>query len=135
MTVSPDTDVDLWLIDGFNVLHACLLKGRDRQTWWRAEAQARVAQWLETFAQHHEVVIMFDAARPDSERCPDAGFSATVRFAPDADAAIVEAVRAAATRCICVVTADRSLTDRCKALGARTLRPWAFDGVMAGGGG
>ncbi|HEY6728096.1 MAG TPA: NYN domain-containing protein [Polyangiaceae bacterium] len=121
---------DLWLIDGFNVLHACILKGRDRHAWWRAEAQTRVAQWLESFARHHPVVIVFDAARPDSERCANSGFSASLRFAADADAAIVEAVSAASGRA-CVVTADRSLTDRCKARGARTLRPWAFDELMA----
>lgn len=130
--MSTDVDVDLWLIDGFNVLHACILKGRDRQAWWRAESQALVARWLETFAQHHQVVIVFDAARPDSERCESAGFSATLRFAPDADAAIVESVRTAGGERVCVVTADRSLTDRCKALGARTLRPWAFDEVVGG---
>lgn len=132
MTERADPDADLWLIDGFNVLHACLLKGRDRQAWWRAEAQARVAQWLDDFARNHDVVVVFDAARPDSERCENAGFSATLRFAPDADAAIVEAVRVAGGRHVCVVTADRSLTDRCKALGARTLRPWAFDEVVGG---
>lgn len=126
-------DVELWLIDGFNALHACLLKGRDRQAWWRAEAQERVAQWLEPFARDHEVVIVFDAARPDSERCSNAGFSSNLCFAPDADAAIVEAVRAAqGSQGICVVTADRSLGDRCRALGARTLRPWAFDALVSG---
>lgn len=123
--------IDLWLVDGFNVLHACLLKGRDRQAWWRAEAQARVARWLDGFAQHDPVTLVFDAARPDSERCANAGFNATLHFAPDADAAIVQAVRSApAPQRICVVTADRSLTDRCKALRARTLRPWAFEEVL-----
>lgn len=127
------SNVELWLIDGFNALHACLLKGSDRQAWWRAEAQARVAQWLEPFARNHDVVIVFDAARTDSERCSSAGFSSNLRFAPDADAAIVEAVRGALdAQRVCVVTADRSLGDRCRTLGARTLRPWAFDALVAG---
>ena len=124
--------VDLWLIDGFNALHACLLKGRERQGWWRAEAQALVARWLEAFARERTVVIVFDAGRVNSERCSNAGFSATLRFAPDADEEIVRAVRETSAARICVVTADRSLSDRCRALGATTLRPWSFDALLAG---
>ena len=123
--------VDLWLIDGFNALHACVLKGRDREGWWRAEAQARVAGWLENFARERAVVIVFDAGRMSSERCSNEGFSATLRFAPDADDEIVQSVRAAVAMRVCVVTADRSLGDRCRAFGATILRPWSFDALLA----
>lgn len=128
--LDPDS-VDAWFVDGFNALHACLLKGTERRAWWRAEAQARVAEWLEAFARERSVTLVFDAARADSERCSNDGFSATLCFAPDADAEIVHCVRRSAPARVCVVTADRSLADRCRALGARVLRPWAFDALLA----
>jgi predicted RNA-binding protein with PIN domain len=122
--------IDVWLIDGFNVLHACLLKGRERERWWSAETQAQVAQWLEDFACKHSVVVVFDAGGEHSERCSKEGFSVTFSFAPDADAEIIRLVQAATGR-VCVVTADRSLSDRCRARGARTLKPWPFDELLA----
>ena len=127
--LDPDS-VDRWFVDGFNALHACLLKGSERQAWWRAEAQARVAEWLEEFARERSVLLVFDAARPDSERCSNDGFSTTLCFAPDADAEIVQSVRQSAPARVCVVTADRSLADRCRALGAHVLRPWAFEALL-----
>jgi len=128
-TLDPDS-VDAWLVDGFNALHACLLRGSERQAWWRAEAQTRVAEWLEAFARERSVLLVFDAARADSERCSNDGFSATLCFAPDADAEIVDSVRRSAPARVCVVTADRSLADRCRALGAQILRPWAFEALL-----
>jgi predicted RNA-binding protein with PIN domain len=128
--VIDTTAIDVWLIDGFNALHACLLKGQDRERWWSAEAQARVARWLEVFASAHKVVVVFDASQERSERCSNEGFSTTLCFAPDADDEIVRRVQVAAGR-VCVVTADRSLTDRCRARGAHTLRPWPFDALLA----
>jgi len=129
IALDPDT-VEAWLVDGFNALHACLLKGTERRAWWRAEAQARVAEWLEPFARERRVLLVFDAARADSERCSNEGFSATLCFAPDADAEIVASVRRSASTQVCVVTADRSLADRCRALGASVLRPWAFEALF-----
>ena len=124
------TAVDVWLIDGFNVLHACLLKGRDRERWWSAGAQARVARWLEAFARAHRVVVVFDASHEHSERCSNEGLGVTLCFAPDADDEIVRLVEAAAGS-VCVITADRSLSDRCRARGAGTLRPWPFDELLS----
>lgn len=128
--VLDPNSVDAWFVDGFNALHACLLKGKERQAWWRADAQARVAEWLEAFARERSVLLVFDAARSDSERCSNDGFSATLCFAPDADAEIVQRVQQSAPARVCVVTADRSLADRCRALGARVLRPWAFESLL-----
>ena len=124
--------IDVWLVDGFNLLHACLLKGQGRERWWSAEAQARVAQWLEAFASAHEVVAVFDAGHEHSERCSNDGFSTTLCFAPDADDEIVRLALTLPGR-VCVVTADRSLTDRCRARGASTLKPWSFDDLLRAG--
>jgi hypothetical protein len=31
-----------WLVDGFNVLHAGVLRGNDRRGWWREEMRGRL---------------------------------------------------------------------------------------------
>lgn len=121
--------IDVWLVDGFNALHACLLKGQGRERWWGVEAQTRVVHWLEAFACEHRVVVVFDASHGHSERCSNEGFNTTLCFAPDADDEIVRLALALPGQ-VCVVTADRSLTDRCRARGAHTLKPWPFDDLL-----
>ena len=38
------SEARLWLVDGFNVLHAAVLTGRDRKEWWRGPARSRVRE-------------------------------------------------------------------------------------------
>lgn len=113
----------LYLVDGFNVLHAAVLEGRERRQWWALAHQARVVSLSETF-QGGEVWVVFDARGADrvlgTERVQ-------VRFAPDADACIVElCAELRGRRWVTVVTADRSLADRARHRGATRLSPWRF---------
>lgn len=135
----------LYLIDGFNFLHAVVLKGRDRSRWWSPENQRAVQDWVAlrpiTSAR---TWIVFDQRepRPPNESpvmdgAPTVGLE--VRHAPDADAFILaccEELRG--TSQVVVVSADRSLVDRAKRRGARALSPWEFaryaDGGSRGGG-
>jgi len=139
----------LYLIDGFNFLHAVVLKGRDRAHWWNVENQRAVRDWV---AAHPipgaRLWIVFDqrgagaassaAAQGTSEpegagevaaQNPSTAASGApeVRHAPDADAYILERCEELRGGCeVVVVSADRSLVDRAKGRGARSLSPWAF---------
>jgi predicted RNA-binding protein with PIN domain len=113
----------LYLVDGFNVLHAAVLVGRERREWWGHAQQARVLALAESFPGG-EVWVIFDARGSDrisgTERVQ-------VRFAADADACIVElCAELRGQRLVTVVTADRSLIDRAKHRGATRLSPWQF---------
>lgn len=113
----------LYLVDGFNLLHAAVLRGRDRREWWRAEQQARVVALAEPFPGG-EVWVIFDAR--GSAR---SGGSArvAVQHAADADARILElCAELRELRRVVVVTADRSLMDRARHRGASQLSPWQF---------
>jgi predicted RNA-binding protein with PIN domain len=119
--------IKLWVIDGFNLLHACILKGRDRRNWWGAEAQSKVVRWLDDFDTPAELCVVFDAGSERSERCSWAREGAELRYAAHADDAIVDIVRDARSASqICVVSADRALRDRCRIFGCQLLRPWEF---------
>ncbi len=123
----PSEEPVTWLIDGFNVLHAAVLRGRDRKDWWRAEARERVVDLVRQLdAPGAEVIIVFDGRRPadEPERDPP---DPQVVFAASADDWLLAAVRRAPdpTR-IVVVTADRQLADRARHRGATILGPTAF---------
>lgn len=124
--------VPLILLDGFNFLHAVVLKGQGRAEWWSPAMQARVIDWLERHpgSEPAELWVVFDqrgsgapalvapAANPRWPR---------VLHAPDADACILEHAEALApAREVIVVSADRSLCDRARRHGARRLSPWKF---------
>lgn len=146
-------DPDLWLVDGFNVLHAGILGGRERSRWWtgprRAELLARAAGFDDPSAR---VWVVFDGSRTDGEREEAPGLHSV--FAPSADAWLLERVRelqeiqggqeqgdqdqggpdqgnpeagggGARTRVV-VVTADRQLAERARHRGARVVSPRAF---------
>lgn len=121
----------VWLVDGYNVLHAGVLRGRDRAGWWKAAAQARVVAAAAGFDDPQaEVWVVFDAARPEaaSERCaaPPGGRVRLV-FTPSADDWIVQKVRGhAEPERLAVVTADRQVAERARHRGARVVSPLAF---------
>lgn len=124
----------LYLVDGFNLLHAAVLTGRARADWRGAEAQRRVVELSEKFEQG-EVVVVFDERGGERAQRTE---RVDVRFAPDADAYIVSQCAAlASARAVVVVSADRSLCDRAAYRGAARLSPWQFAaqcrGQLAGG--
>jgi predicted RNA-binding protein with PIN domain len=125
--VDAANDIELWLVDGFNVLHACVLAGRDRAQWWSSERQRQIVDWIAPFGTNHRVCVVFDAATETSTRCEPSAACVELAYAPSADDAIVERVRAHPMPArIRVVSADRSLGDRCRHLGAQIERPWDF---------
>jgi hypothetical protein len=139
--VSPERAVSaLYLIDGFNFLHAVVLKGRDRSRWWSRENQRAVRDWVAlrpiTGAR---TWIIFDQREPPPPNAtvalddvPPGG--PEVRHAPDADAYILACCQELQGTCeVVVVSADRSLVDRAKRRGARALSPWDFARYAAGG--
>ncbi|HSJ99325.1 MAG TPA: NYN domain-containing protein [Myxococcota bacterium] len=123
----PGDEPRTWLVDGFNLMHAAVLRGRDRRDWWRAEARGRVLDLVRRLdAPEAEVVVVFDGQRPaDEPETPDA--RPQVVFADSADEWLIRAVRQAADPGrIAVVTADRQLADRARHRGARVIGPRAF---------
>lgn len=116
----------VWLVDGFNVLHAGLLGGRDRANWWteskRRELLDRVDHFEDTGA---ELWIVFDGRHKAPE--PHQAVSPRCVFAPSADAWLVERVREAADPTqMAVVTADRQLAGRARSRGAQVVSPRDF---------
>ncbi len=133
----------LYLIDGYNFLHAVVLKGRERAAWWSPENRARaVACIAELVAgEGAETWVVFDrrgAVEVEGEGHREAGSlgghsdievrnGVEVHHAPDADDYIVTRCAELSTRReVIVVSADRSLVDRARYRGARALSPWAF---------
>ncbi len=113
----------LYLVDGFNLLHAAVLTGRSRRGWWGADQQREVVELSERFGAG-EVVVVFDER--GSERAARSE-RVDVRFAPDADEYIVSLCASLrSSRSVVVVSADRSLCDRALDRGAARLSPWRF---------
>jgi predicted RNA-binding protein with PIN domain len=116
----------LWLVDGFNVLHAAVLKGRDRREWWRGPARARVLDLASGLPDADaEVWVVFDGEDPDEA----AELPPRVRqvFAPSADDWLVRRVKETPRGApVSVVTADRELAARARHHGAEIVSPRAF---------
>lgn len=65
---------ELIVVDGFNVLHAGVLRGRDRAGWWRPEARARLLAALVPLADGPaELRVVFDARGDASEEVAPIG--------------------------------------------------------------
>lgn len=126
---NPKTSNVPWYFDGYNTLHAVLL-GRERDVpWWHRDYQLRVVTWVESLYEQSPidgapVTVVFDAGRPLSDSETVNSPTVSVVYAPSADEWIVATCRRNRVR---VVSADRSLTDRAKALGAQIFKPWAFE--------
>jgi len=118
-------------VDGYNVLHAGVLRGRDRREWWSAATQQRLVDVAESFDDPAaEIWVVFDDARPGrSERCRDPEPPSRVRvaWAPSADDWLVARVRRAERPAdLAVVTADRQVQGRSRHRGAQVVSPLAF---------
>ena len=116
-----------WLVDGFNVLHAGVLRGNDRQGWWREEMRARLLARVASFDDvAAELWVVFDGRGPLGE-AELRSERPRVVFAPSADEWLLAEVRAAEDpAALVVVTADRQLADRARHKGARVVSPRAF---------
>lgn len=149
-------DVDCWLVDGFNALHAVVLGGEDRGRFWdrahRERLIAALARGLERRVDDPAVedragaagedategpvdratgiVLVFDGHRPvdADEARPAPGLQ--VVFAPSADEWIVKRAREAAKSepavRIGVVSNDRKVAGRCRHVGAKIVAPAEF---------
>ena len=134
----------IWLVDGFNVLHAGILRGRDRGRWWQASERHRLLELARRFDDPEaQVWVVFDGPHPPEEPeeaeasggPPEEGEASgqpskervQVVFAPSADEWLLARLRAApAPERTVVVTRDRRLADRCRHRGARVASPREF---------
>jgi|GEM_PF-745969 len=116
----------VWLVDGFNVLHAGLLGGRDRSHWWTEHNRRELLDRVERFEDADaELWIVFDGSHPDP--ATDGSTRSRCVFAPSADTWLVDRVRAAAQPArVAVVTADRQVAGRARSRGAKVVSPRAF---------
>jgi predicted RNA-binding protein with PIN domain len=117
--------ISLWLVDGFNVLHAALLRGRDRKDWWSAERRQLVIDEATRLAARGErVCVVFDGKRPaDAAESPEDA-ALRVVFAKDADEWMLKTMRAATDPgSVAIVTGDRPVKDRARRHGAHVVSP------------
>jgi predicted RNA-binding protein with PIN domain len=116
----------LWLVDGFNLLHAAVLRSGDsRKDWWKSANRERVVELARGFDDREaELVVVFDGSEEPREPV-DGGPS--VVFAAPADDWLLAKVKASPNpHRVAVVTADRRLADRLRDRGAQVVSPSAF---------
>jgi hypothetical protein len=121
---SAPPEPTLWLVDGFNVLHAGVLRGRDRAEWWSARRRGELVALAERFEDEAaEIWIVFDGKGPAEPAVVPSGRVRQV-FAPSADDWLLATVReSAAPGCLAVVTADRAVAARARHRGAQVVGP------------
>ena len=122
----------IWLVDGFNVLHAGVLHGRDRADWWSAPRRAELLALAHRFDDASvEIWVVFDGPRagvpPDPATAGAKPGGVHEVFAPSADEWLVDRVRTCPDPSqLAVVTADRRLAGRARHRGARVVAPREF---------
>jgi len=121
----------IWLLDGFNVLHAGPLGGRDRSEWWTEPRRSELLELAGRFDDPRaEIWVVFDGPRPEPPLTADeSGPTSRPRrvFAPSADEWLLARVRAAGDPGrVAVVTSDRKLADRARHRGAQVFSPRTF---------
>ncbi len=124
----PRSEPSVWLVDGFNVLHAVVLGGRDRADWWKESQRSEVVTLAAGLGDDAEVWVVFDGPE---ERCGESLGADGVHqvFAPSADEWLLKRVKTSTEPSrIAVVTADRALVSRLERCGARVVSPTAFVG-------
>jgi predicted RNA-binding protein with PIN domain len=116
----------IWLVDGFNVLHAGVLRGRARGKWWRESSRARLLELAGSFDDPKaEMWIVFDGPRAAPATSETPGLR--VVFAPSADEWLLRRLRSAPDPSrLGVVTGDRRLAIRSRRRGARVIGPREF---------
>lgn len=104
------------------MISAVLLRGKDRQGWWKAGHRDRLLTRLE--AQAFECTVVFDGADP---RRRELG-PVTVRYVPDADAWLVAQAAVGDT----VVTRDRRLVNRLRTRDVTCRSPTWLEAEVGG---
>jgi predicted RNA-binding protein with PIN domain len=119
------SEASIWLVDGYNVLHAGLLGGRDRSRWWTEPRRRELLDRVAGFDAEAELWIVFDG-RPDPEESPGQARPRCV-FATSADDWLIQRVRRADDPSrIAVVTSDRQVAGRARSRGAQVVSPTDF---------
>jgi len=123
----------VWLVDGFNLLHAAMLSGDDHggnahgqdAGWWRAPARARVLELAAGLGEPGaEVWVVFDGVADAAAATPPGVHQV---FAPSADEWLVHRVKSIPRGTpVTVVTADRRLANRARHHGAQVVSPHDF---------
>ncbi len=118
-------DAKIWLVDGYNVLHAGVLGGRDRSQWWTESRRRELLERASRFDADVELWVVFDGS-DDPQSGVDSRRARCV-FAASADDWLVERVRRADDPSeIAVVTADRRVAGRPRGRGAQVVSPREF---------
>jgi predicted RNA-binding protein with PIN domain len=115
----------IWLVDGYNVLHAAVLGGKDRSQWWTGSRRRELLERVSGLDADAEIWIVFDG--PDDPGAAAEPLGPHCVFAASADDWLVDRVRRAENPGeIAVVTADRKVAGRARGRGARIVSPKDF---------
>jgi predicted RNA-binding protein with PIN domain len=115
----------IWLVDGYNVLHAAVLGGRDRSQWWTGSRRRELLERVSGFDADAEIWIVFDGPDDPGAAAEQPGLHCV--FAVSADDWLVDRVRRAEDPSeIAVVTADRKVAGRARGKGAQIVSPKDF---------
>ena len=126
------------LVDGFNVLHAVMLREDRRAAWWRREHRERLLERVCAWrGGPDQIWVAFDGAQPRESvwaepiavPSADGGPGPTIHsvFVESADDWIVRRARQAEDPDgTIVVSADRQVAGRARSAGCAVLTPWAF---------
>lgn len=126
--------VAIWLIDGFNVLHAGFFENQERTQWWTAAHRDRLVERIQQFPQAAEGIwIVFDGPRApaedgSNELCRTIADCPVHRvFSSSADDWLLRRVRAdESPQRLAVVTGDRPLGNRARHRNAHVVSPRTF---------
>ncbi len=124
---SPMTrgEAKIWLVDGYNVLQAAVLGGRDRSQWWTESRRRELLERVSGFDADAEIWIVFDG--PDDPGAEAEPLGPRCVSAVSADDWLVDRVRGAEDPAeIAVVTADRRVAGRARGRGAQIVSPKDF---------
>ena len=132
------------LVDGFNVLHAVLLKADRDSGWWRREMRERLLRRVAGWSGGNDAIwVAFDGAQPSwsvwaepvanilpprsSNSSPPDKPMVHSLYVESADDWIVRRARRSPhpDRTV-VVTADRQVAGRSRSAGCEIWTPWAF---------
>jgi predicted RNA-binding protein with PIN domain len=125
------SEPSIWLVDGYNVLHAGVLGGRDRSQWWTEPRRRELLDRVAGFDAEAELWIVFDGSKAPDEIVDGPGPRCI--FAASADDWLVQRVRRADDPSqIAVVTSDRQVAGRVRNRGAQIVSPMDFLSRCAG---
>jgi len=122
----------VWLVDGYNVLHAGLLGQAQRVNWWHRSHRDRLIERVRNFeSPRAEIWVAFDGGdegeRPTGHEEDRKLATVRVVFARSADDWILEKVRQSEEAAkLAVVTGDQQVAGRARHRGAIVVSPRLF---------